>query len=667
MVQNIQTYIKLFTVLLVLAFYLLPFLSRAQSTFPQKEINQISKQALKENQQLKLNVENQTNQNPSGITNLFSLKKKFEWIRQKNFSGSKSIDTLIIGDTPNDSLIITGNYVHNGPIFILNDGLLRFKNANATILGDIYIFGTNARMYADSSYLYFPQQYFYHRALILAMNAKVEIKNTTLDYSGLSHALVAMDSSSLIMQNVHLYGFTTNGVYDHATLDINGSNQAGEYVTTDYCNLQFKHAHTILLWHQLPDTAVLNFTFPPNDTVYHYVFNDTVAGVSGINYSIKVDSCYDLMWGLMPVNGSDVTILNSEIRAIGLWFKGNYISNVSGLVDNSTYTNFTAPLSDRNLQLINSKVQTWSLYPMDTTTVNISSCILGEVGTENRSKANANGVFMDGSGGYFWASDTSLTIAGFSSFTSNIRSERNGFVIFAYSSATNGIATSLGSSVLMVIQSALPQDPIPYDASCAWFANINQPSSGFVDDSVQFIGSAWIDKTPISTLMDFNYYKMYYKKDIETNWHLFKQASYQEVHNNYLATLNTAGLTSGNYNIKLTLFDNYLDSAEAIKSINLQPLILSSPNVETRNSNLEIYPNPAAGECTVSFSIQNKSEVNIRIIDIYGKVMENIYSEKINSGVYKLKINLSKFTNNVYFVEMYDNGNRKQKKLILLH
>ena len=64
-----------------------------------------------------------------------------------------SSDTLYIGDT----LEIIGDWMRNGPIIIYNSGLLHFSGANATILGDIYLFGDQAQLIADASTLYIPQ------------------------------------------------------------------------------------------------------------------------------------------------------------------------------------------------------------------------------------------------------------------------------------------------------------------------------------------------------------------------------------------------------------------------------------------------------------------------------------------------------------------------------
>jgi len=41
-------------------------------------------------------------------------------------------DTLVIGFTPGDELIIDSDWFHPGPIIVMGDGVLKFENAHAT-------------------------------------------------------------------------------------------------------------------------------------------------------------------------------------------------------------------------------------------------------------------------------------------------------------------------------------------------------------------------------------------------------------------------------------------------------------------------------------------------------------------------------------------------------
>src|SRR5579872_3634957 len=96
--------------------------------------------------------------------------KKMNWDAfQSIHQGAMSLDTVYVGIKAHDTLRITGNYSHTGPIFVFNDGVLIIKNANVTNYGDVFVFG-HGMLIADSSSLTFPQDYFYQRSLLVVQH-----------------------------------------------------------------------------------------------------------------------------------------------------------------------------------------------------------------------------------------------------------------------------------------------------------------------------------------------------------------------------------------------------------------------------------------------------------------------------------------------------------------
>lgn len=585
----------------------------------------------------------------SGAGQMRCLYGNLKFPKNYNVSGCNSFtrsDTLYIVDT----LEVTGTWQHIGAIVIANNGFLHFNKANATILGDIFLLGAHPRLEADSSTLNIPQAYFYQRVLFATGGARVTYRNTTVDHSGLSHNIILVDSARLELVNVINKGFTTNGIYGHASVIVNGINEAGEYVITDESMLSFRHATTVLLWHHFPSGAYINFSFPEGDTTYNYHFNKNIAGVSGIGYNIITDSCYNVMWGLMPESGTDITITDSKIRAIGLWFMGTDTVNVSGLVDNSIYSAFDAPLGDRTLHLSNSSVITWSLYPMEHSAVNIKGCIVGEVGAGGNSSVQGNQFFCDGSGGYVWASDSALLIAGFSYVSGYVRSQANSILYYAYSSLSGGYPSALQNSILIVLQCTLLQEPRALDNSVAWYALIDQPFEAYTGDIVPVTGSSWIDKTPTSEKMDFGSYRLYYQISGAQEWTEIQGDSLNEKRHETLGVWNTMGLPAGQYILKLKLCDNWGNSAEAVKSVSLQQ---SYGIPEEEHSELVLFPNPAkdfvelkipAGITGFSINVTGISGNSVLKKEVTGFHSGDNY--KLNVGTFKPGSYLITFTGN---------------------
>jgi len=607
------------------------------------------------------------NTGTSDSSGIFGVIEKLKEIRiHTGLERPAGGDTLVIGIPPLDSLTITGTFFHTGPVLVIGNGILRFKNASATIVGDLYVWGDHALVTADSSYLYFPQQYFYQRSLVLAGNGKVVYRNTTLDHSGLSHNLVLTDSAKIELSNVTNIGFTTCGMNRASEIDVDGINQAGEFVILDQSRLNFKHAKTILLWYQVPDSGVFHYSFPKGDTVLSYSLDSTTPGISGINCSVRVDTSTDIMWALMPSTGSDVSISDSKIRSIGLWFLGHDTIAVSGLVDNSVYADYTADLNDRSLRLINSSVQTWSLYPMDTVSLNVTGCIVGEIGSEAGCKVITTDAFVDGSGGYWWATDRTF-MAGENCMAVNaIRSSQSAIFIFAYSTLSQGEASALGNSIMMIVQSQLPDPPVLYDGSCIWYSYIGKPSSAFVDTLVPISGSAWIDKTHVSQLMDFGWYRIYWQKLGDSAWNPIGTRIYSEKRDEILAGWDTHGIDPGLYYVKLVLADNTSDSilVEAVKGINVLPRIFGINDPRDAGIELSIDPDPADATSVIRFFLHSEDKVGITVSDMIGKT---VYSEDrlFSPGEHLIPVGGLNLRPGCYFCSLKSGKNCTVRKFIV--
>jgi hypothetical protein len=475
-----------------------------------------------------------------------------------------------------------------------------------------------------------------------------------MDFSGLSHNLALADSAKAVFNNITNIGFTTCGLWGAPSIKINKTNQAGEFICNANSVVEFKNANTVLFWHHIPSGASLDFSFPAGTSFNTYRFSNSTPGVSGIGYSIKADTCTNVMWGLMPTNGSTVKISNSVLRAIGLWFEGADTANVNGLVNNTNYVDFTANLTDRNLRLVNTSLTTWSLYPMKKSFVNVSGSILGEIGLQGRSRLESQSIVVDGSGGYIFSTDTTTLIYGYSSATCAVRSDKNAIVIFAYSSIMNGIANSLGQSVMIIIQSTLQEEPAPLDRSCMWFEIINGPSTGFIDTIVNIKGSAWIDKTFTSPLMDFNYYDLFYQEGEDSIWTAIVEKVHVEKRDEILASWNTNGITPGNYVLKLVLHDDSPDSntIDAVKTITLLPKVLSVDEYLSEE-NVIVSPNPATSIIEITVPMAG----NLKLFNSQSQI---VYSQE-KCQLYN-KIDISALPKGIYFLRIAD---RVTKKIII--
>ncbi len=613
----------------------------------------------------------QTSGYSPNISQLFEFEKKCKSINPllhthiltRNIETSYP-DTLIVGVSPYDTLTITGTLIHNGPIFVALNGLLIIKDANLTNLGDLDVFN-NGKVLIDSSTVSFPQSYFYQRSLVAINKANINISNTALGYGGLSHNCYVADTALLTLTNVTQPDWMTTGMSNSGTITINGTNQAGEFIIADYVTLNIKNATNCLLWHQFPDTSVINWSFGTSDTTYGYQFNNSLPGVQGIEYHVNADSVYDIMWGMMPSSGSNVNITNSKIRSIGLWFDRPADSiSVSGITDNASYTSFTTPLSDRNLTFSNCTVETWSFYVFHKSIINVSGCIAGEIGTENSSKMYGTDYVVDGSGGYHWSADTSTIFADGATVYSYVRSEGNSIFIFAYGSvAGSGIAEAIDNSLLILVQSLVSSGPTAVNGGAAEFDNINQPGNIFADSIAPISGSAFITRGPTSPWMYFKNRQLFYHAIDSNTWIPISSIDTNAVDNNVLADWDTHTLASGNYLLDLRITDTWGNQLDAERQVTLLPLILGINQVSAF-SDITVYPNPTQNNLNISFTSYKNENAEVELSTLLGQILwiENL---SIVPGKNLLSMNTTGLSEGTYLCRIITSEGSSQKLVVV--
>ncbi len=544
---------------------------------------------------------------------------------------SKSLDTMFVGLIPGDSVYVTGGFFNDGPVVVFGDGVLIFENADAVINGDMYVWGSDARIEIRNSVMNFPQFYIYQRRMVAVAGGLIKISGSVLNYSGLQHDLYITDSSKVVLKQVQTMGFTTCGLTSHAQFEADSISKA-EFILLDYSSLSIENTEFILLWHHVPDTSSLSVSFPDGTHIAAYAFSDTLPGVQDIHYTYSLTNCSDVMWGLMPEPGSQVIVSDSEIRTIGVWFRDQPAYEVSGLVNNSYYSNFTAPLSDHSIQLINTHVQTWSLYLFKNAQGTIENCILGEIGIFNNGITTVSNTMVDGSGGYMFAGDTSKLIFGYGYLNCDFHTNGNALGILAYSGQNWGRCIAKDKSIMIVIQSNLSQEPEYLHDAVVWYAKLDGSATVYADSIIPVSGSAWIEKASDFYSMDMAWYKLDYSVSGTDQWFPVCGKQFQEVHTGNLCNWNTYGLDPATYLLRLTMCDNTIDSnkVEAVMQFIMIPSV-ASLNEGFENGTTMVYPNPTSGKIFLKNNSGNDI-INIELSDISGRMLDIDWHGMLRSG-----------------------------------
>lgn len=90
---------------------------------------------------------------------------------------------------------------------------------------------------------------------------------------------------------------------------------------------------------------------------------------------------------------------------------------------------------------------------------------------------------------------------------------------------------------------------------------------------------------------------------------------------------------------------------------------------ENKNStlSLEMFPNPSSQEVSIKFELKGNSDVVIEIIDIMGRNVTTLLSEKLSSGAVFKIFNISNISDGNYFIRINANSNVTQQKLTISH
>ena len=77
-----------------------------------------------------------------------------------------------------------------------------------------------------------------------------------------------------------------------------------------------------------------------------------------------------------------------------------------------------------------------------------------------------------------------------------------------------------------------------------------------------------------------------------------------------------------------------------------------------------IYPNPTTGISKISYSLQNSSKVNLKVVDVTGKIVYTSNEGQQNSGNHVFNLDATEFNNGVYYVTIATDEEIVTKKLI---
>ena len=124
----------------------------------------------------------------------------------------------------------------------------------------------------------------------------------------------------------------------------------------------------------------------------------------------------------------------------------------------------------------------------------------------------------------------------------------------------------------------------------------------------------------------------------------------------------TCGISEAQTTFYLDLTDNtwYYTTSTPMVRMNFSNASIDENSLLT---GFNVYPNPAAGNTTIALSSKVGTDVVLSIVDLSGK--EVYTSTAALNGTSQFEINTELFGNGMYMVNVYSNGTKSTKKLII--
>ena len=142
----------------------------------------------------------------------------------------------------------------------------------------------------------------------------------------------------------------------------------------------------------------------------------------------------------------------------------------------------------------------------------------------------------------------------------------------------------------------------------------------------------------------------------------------------YLVELDFIGRRNGTSYVSFVSVDFRDSTNHQIPNLPVGGRVVVGPSLGVRQRptslpgtfSLGAYPNPFNPKTTLLYSLPRQSQVNLKLFDTQGKLIENLVSESQTAGMHRVDLNVSGRASGVYFVRLEAAQQFLTKQIILL-
>jgi hypothetical protein len=113
--------------------------------------------------------------------------------------------------------------------------------------------------------------------------------------------------------------------------------------------------------------------------------------------------------------------------------------------------------------------------------------------------------------------------------------------------------------------------------------------------------------------------------------------------------------------------NNSVSSTDLQKAINTALVLTGTTEDNFTGSALKISPNPVNQSAILTCALDQASNVKIELLNADGKLIQNVFTGKLNSGENKMNLNVANYHSGIYYVTLSSGDKIKSAKFSVVH
>ncbi|MCI4335891.1 MAG: Ig-like domain-containing protein [Thermoplasmata archaeon] len=274
-----------------------------------------------------------------------------------------------------------------------------------TILGNVYV-NNSATFFVNGSNLLIGESYDVEWGIYLTGTPKFGLESANVTMNGYQWGAEYANGANVTIVDSYVgypSGWVDTDLVGAPRLTLLSSWYSSDVILFDSSvapsTANFSAAFSVgfNVWLNFKSGTTANLSLPGLDTAGNWTFPGA-DHVSGVNYTVNLYFCIVSIFAVMLWQGANLTLANSPDLAISLNVVAGNVA-LAGL-SQSPYANYSLRSGGFTLQLWNTTVFTWNLYPFGGA-VTVASSQIGEIQVFNAATTRVDGSTLTADGGYY--------------------------------------------------------------------------------------------------------------------------------------------------------------------------------------------------------------------------------------------------------------------------